>query len=139
MPEEENIDSNMWEHIQTKIKKFAFQSFNNFHKSYKSWLTKYRERKELWDFIKIGLLFFAACTFWLLFLYYINLASTEWYFMKLANYELNSSKEKSDIVKLEVIRKKKNNRDQLSAPKNFTLEKNVITLEIPELWEKTVL
>ncbi|MBR2157977.1 hypothetical protein IJ913_00815 [bacterium] len=53
--------------------------------------------------------------------------------MKLANYELNSSKEKSDIVKLEVIRKKKNNRDQLSTPKNFTLEKNVITLEIPEL------
>ena len=53
--------------------------------------------------------------------------------MKLANYELNSSKEKSDIVKLEVIRKKKRNRDELSTPKNFTLEKNVITLEIPEL------
>ncbi len=133
MPEEENNDVNMWEHIQTKIKKFAYQSFNNFHKSYKSWLTKYRERQELGDIIKIWLLFFAACTFWLLFLYYINLSSTEWYFMKLANYELNSSKEKSDIVKLEVIRKKKRNRDELSTPKNFTLEKNVITLEIPEL------
>jgi hypothetical protein len=58
--------------------------------------------------------------------------------MKLANYELNSSKEKSDIVKLEVIRKKKSNRDQLSTPKNFTLEKNLITLEIPELEETTV-
>ena len=133
MPEEENNDVKMWEHIQTKIKKFAYQSFNNFHKSYKSWLTKYRERQELGDIIKIWLLFFAACTFWLLFLYYINLSSTEWYFMKLANYELNSSKEKSDIVKLEVIRKKKRNRDELSTPKNFTLEKNVITLEIPEL------
>lgn len=134
MPEEENNDVNI-EHIQTKIKKFAYQSFNNFHKSYKSWLTKYRERQELGDLIKIWLLFFAACTFWLLFLYYINLSSTEWYFMKLANYELNSSKEKSDIVKLEVIRKKKRNRDELSTPKNFTLEKNVITLEIPELSE----
>ena len=134
MPEEANNDVNI-EHIQTKIKKFAYQSFNNFHKSYKSWLTKYRERQELGDIIKIWLLFFAACTFWLLFLYYINLSSTEWYFMKLANYELNSSKEKSDIVKLEVIRKKKRNRDQLSTPKNFTLEKNVITLEIPELSE----
>ena len=137
MPEEENNDVNI-EHIQTKIKKFAYQSFNNFHKSYKSWLTKYRERQELGDIIKIGLLFFAACTFWLLFLYYINLSSTEWYFMKLANYELNSSKEKSDIVKLEVIRKKKRNRDELSTPKNFTLEKNVITLEIPELSEDPV-
>lgn len=123
MPEEENIDSNMWEHIQTKIKKFAYQSFNNFHKSYKSWLTKYRERKELWDFIKIGLLFFAACTFWLLFLYYINLASTEWYFMKLANYELNSSKEKSDIVKLEVIRKKEKQPRSIISTKEFHTRK----------------
>jgi len=134
MSEEEKNDVKV-EYIQTKIKKFAYQSFNNFHKSYKSWLTKYRERQELSDMIKICLLFGAACTFWLLFLYYINLASTEWYFMKLANYELNSSKEKNDIVKLEVIRKKKRNRDELSTPKNFTLEKNVITLEIPELSE----
>jgi hypothetical protein len=52
MPEEENNDVNI-EHIQTKIKKFAYQSFNNFHKSYKSWLTKYRERQELGDLIKI--------------------------------------------------------------------------------------
>nr|MBR6100039.1 hypothetical protein [bacterium] len=58
--------------------------------------------------------------------------------MKLANYELNSSKEKSDIVKLEVIRKKKNNRDQLSTPKNFNLEKNLITIEIPELSETEI-
>jgi len=132
MWEEENTNK---EYIQTKIKTFAYQSFNNFHKSYKSWLTKYRERRDLRDMIKIGSLFISASTFWLLFLYYINLASTEGYFMKLANYELNSSKEKSDIVKLEVIRKKKNNRDQLSTPKNFNLEKNVITLEIPELSE----
>lgn len=135
MWEEEN---NNKEYIQTKIKIFAYQTFSNFHKSYKSRLTKYRERKELSDFIKISFLFFAACCFWLLFLYYINLASTEWYFMKLANYELNSSKEKSDIVKLEVIRKKKNNRDQLSTPKNFNLEKNLITIEIPELSETEI-
>jgi hypothetical protein len=76
MTEEELNEVNI-EHIQTKIKKFAYQSFNNFHKSYKSWLTKYRERQELSNMIKICLLFSAACTFGLLFLYYINLASTE--------------------------------------------------------------
>jgi hypothetical protein len=52
MTEEELNEVNI-EHIQTKIKKFAYQSFNNFHKSYKSWLTKYRERQELGDLIKI--------------------------------------------------------------------------------------
>jgi hypothetical protein len=55
--------------------------------------------------------------------------------MKLATYELNSSKEKSDIEKLEVIRKNKANWDMLSTPKNFSLQKNVITIEIPELTE----
>ena len=50
MSEEEKNDVKV-EYIQTKIKKFAYQSFNNFHKSYKSWLTKYRERQELSDMI----------------------------------------------------------------------------------------
>ena len=132
---EENV--NLREDTQHKIKTFAYQSYNNFHKSYKSWLTKYRERRDLWDVIKVGGLLTAALFFWFLFLYYINLASTEGYFMKLATYELNSSKEKSDIEKLEVIRKKKANRDQLSTPKSFSLQKNLITIEIPELSEDT--
>jgi hypothetical protein len=55
--------------------------------------------------------------------------------MKLATYELNASREKSDIEKLEVIRKKKVNWDQLSTPKGANLQKNVITIEIPELTE----
>jgi len=132
--EEYNIN-NLWEDTQHKIKTFAYQSYSNFHKSYKSWLIKYRERRDLNDVIKVGGLLSLALFFWILFLYYINKASTEGYFMKLATYELNSSKEKSDIEKLEVIRKNKANWDMLSTPKNFSLQKNVITIEIPELTE----
>lgn len=132
---EESAPINMLEDTHHKIKTFVYQSYSNFHKSYKSWLTKYRERRDLSDMIKVwGLLGFVVL-FWILFLYYINKASTEWYFMKLATYELNASREKSDIEKLEVIRKKKVNWDQLSTPKNANLQKNVITIEIPELTE----
>jgi len=40
-------------------------------------------------------------------MYYINLASTRGYFMRLANQKLQATKAKSDIVKLEIIRKKR--------------------------------
>lgn len=53
--------------------------------------------------------------------------------MKLASWELNATKAKADIVKLEIIRKKRENRDNLYAPKSFDLQKNLITIEIPEL------
>ena len=42
MGEKEN---NNKEYIQNKIKIFAYQTFSNLHKSYKNWLTKYKETK----------------------------------------------------------------------------------------------
>ncbi len=118
---------------QNKIKTFAYQSLNSFHKSYKSWLTQYRNKQELWDRVKIGLLWSGLFLFGGIFLYYINLASTRGYFLKLANRELESTKAKNDIVKLEVVKIKKLNWDKLSAPKTLNLEKNLKTIEIEEL------
>lgn len=117
---------------QHSIKTFAYQSLSSFHKSYKSWLIKYRNKQELWDRIKIGLLWAGIFLFGGIFLYYINLASTRGYFLKLANWELESTKAKNDIVKLEVIKIKKLNWDKLSAPKNLNLTKNLKTIEIEE-------
>ena len=117
---------------QHKIKTFAYQSIKSFHKSYKSWLTTYRNKQELWDRIKIGLLWAGIFLFGGIFLYYINLASTRGYFLKLANRELESTKAKNDIVKLEVVKIKKLNWDKLSAPKNLNLQKNLKIIEIEE-------
>ncbi len=118
---------------QNKIKTFAYQSLNSFHKSYQSWLTKYRNKNELWDRIKIVILSTGIFLFGGIFLYYINLASTRGYFLKLANRELESTKAKSDIVKLEVVKIKRLNRDQLSPPRNLNLQKSLQTIEIEEL------
>lgn len=131
----EESNENIRKDTQHKIKTFAYQSLNNFHKSYKSWLIKYRERNEFREMIKIWALCLASLICLFFFLYYINLASTEWYFMKLATYELNNTKEQSDIVKLDVIRKKQYNWNKLSTPKNFSIQKNLITIEIPDIIE----
>ena len=121
---------------QHKIKTFAYQSIKSFHKSYKSWLTTYRNKKELRDGVKITILSLGMLLFGGIFLYYINLASTRGYFLKLANRELESTKAKNDIVKLEVVKIKKLNWDKLSAPKNLNLQKNLKTIEIEELNEE---
>lgn len=56
--------------------------------------------------------------------------------MKVANWELENTKAKVDIVKLEVVKKKRKNWDNLTTPKGFDLKKNLITIEIPELQQK---
>ena len=118
---------------QHKIKTFAYQSIKSFHKSYTSFLAKYRNREEMRDFIKIGTLFWLFLLFGGLFMYYINLASTRGYFMRLANQKLQATKAKSDIVKLEIIRKKRENRDNLHTPKALNLQKNLLVIEVPDL------
>lgn len=124
-----------FQNAQNKIKTFAYQSLNSFHKSYESWLTQYRNKQELWDNIKIWILSAGILLFGGIFMYYVNLASTKGYFLRLANWELESTKAQNDIVKLEVIKTKILNWDKLSAPKKLNLQKNLKTIEIEELNE----
>jgi hypothetical protein len=56
-----------------------------------------------------------------------------------ADYEQKNAKEKSDIVKLDVIRKKKANRDKVQIPKNVNLEKSLVIIDIPNENEKVSL
>lgn len=118
---------------QHKIKTFAYQSLKSFHKSYTSFLANYRNKEDMRDMIKIWSLFLLFLLFGGLFMYYINLASTRGYFMRLETQKLESNKAKNDIMKLEVIREKKENRDNLYTPKVLNLQKNLVTIEISEL------
>lgn len=53
--------------------------------------------------------------------------------MRVETQKLEAMKAKNDIVKLEVIREKRENRDNLYAPKVLNLQKNLVTIEIPDL------
>ena len=118
---------------QKRIKTFAYQSLQSFHKSYKWWLTTYRDKKDLWDIVKIGILSSVFFFFLMIYLYFINLSSTRGFFMKMAQEELNTANAQSDIVKLEIVKEKRENWNALSAPRDPSLKKNVYTLEIDEL------
>lgn len=101
---------------QTKLKAFASQSFKAFHKSYKGWLTTYREKQLLRDTLKIGAGAIAFFSLLFTYLYFINLASTKGYFMKIAQEELNAAYAKNDIIKLEIVAEKRRNRENLIIP-----------------------
>lgn len=49
--------------------------------------------------------------------------------MKVAQEELNTSNAQSDIVKLEIVKEKRKNRNELTPIQN-TLKKNLLTIEI---------
>ena len=53
--------------------------------------------------------------------------------MKMAQEELNTANAQSDIVKLEIVKEKRENWNALSTPRDPSLKKNVYTLEIDEL------
>lgn len=71
--------------------------------------------------------------FLFIYLYFINLASTKGYFMKVAQENLNSANAQSDIVKLEIVKEKRENWNNLTIPTEHNLKKNLLILEIPEL------
>lgn len=121
---------------QDKLRTFAKQSLKGFHKSYKGWLTTYREKQLLRDTLKIALGWIIFLSLLFTYLYFINLASTKGYFMKVAQEELNAAYAKSDIIKLQIVAEKKENRENLIIPKRESIWKNLLTLEIPELAPK---
>lgn len=118
------------EQTQKKIKTFTAQSLTAFHKTYKGWLIQYRNQESLWDTIKIGIGFSIFLLFFFTYLYFINIASTAGYFLKTAQEELKSTHAKSDIIKLEVVNEKKENRNKLNIPQKET-KNNLVSITIP--------
>jgi len=101
------------EQTKTRIKTFVFDSAKNFHTRYKGFLIKYRQEVFLREIVKISTLgIITLIGFWF-YLFFINIASTRGYFLKIAQDQLNSNRAKSDIIKLEVVKEKKKNRDNL--------------------------
>ena len=89
------------EQTKTRIKTFVFDSAKNFHTRYKGFLIKYRQEVFLREIVKISTLgIITLIGFWF-YLFFINIASTRGYFLKIAQDQLNSNRAKSDIIKLD--------------------------------------
>ena len=74
---------------------------------------RYRTYQWIVDIIKIGLAGLAFFSFILIYLYFVNKSSTQWYFLRQANNDLNTIKFKYEIVKTNVLNYKQQNRQQM--------------------------
>ncbi len=120
------------------MQKFAFISTNGIQKCYSFVLNKQRTHKYFMDVLKIG-----ALTTWIMmcgffYLRYVSLASTEWYFLRQANNELNSTSFKYEIVKTELLDQTQTNRSQMYGNNQ---NKNIVDIrpEIVSIPSKTEL
>lgn len=123
------------EQTKTKIKTFVFQSAQNFYKSYKGFLIIQRQQVFMRDCIKIWVLALGVVLCFWTYLYFINITSTRGYFLKLAQEQLNANNAKSDIIKLEIVKEKKENRDLLSLLSQKHLPQKPYTIIISGSWE----
>ncbi len=110
---------------------FVNNTVQSFHKSYQGWLISYRKKQDMRNFIKIWILFLGLAFFALIFLIFINLASTRGYFLRLSTSQLNTSQAKSDIIRLEIIQKNKENWDNLVNPNIRSIKESVETIYVP--------
>ena len=95
------------------MKKFAFISTNSIKEYYSFLLNKQKSHKVIIDTIKISWLFVFLALCWFIYLRFVSLASTEWYFLRKANNELASIQFKQEIVKTEILEQTQRNRERM--------------------------
>ncbi len=93
--------------------KFAFISTNSIQQCCDFVLNKQRAHKHFMDILKIWALLSWILMSGFFYLRFVSLASTEWYFLRQANNELNSTSFKYEIVKTELLDQTKKNRNQM--------------------------
>jgi hypothetical protein len=111
------------------MQKFAFISTNSIKQCYSFVLNKQRTHKYFMDVIKIGVLASWILMSGFFYLRYISLASTEGYFLRQANNELNSISFKYEIVKTELLDQTQINWSQMYGDNQ---NKNIVDIR-PEI------
>ncbi|MCF7835092.1 hypothetical protein K9M48_03485 [Candidatus Gracilibacteria bacterium] len=95
------------------MKLLAFTSKKAIHQGYSSLLNKYKTYQGVVDILKIGGLAIAVFSFTLIYLYFVNKSSTQGYFLRQANNDLNTIKFRYEIVKTTVLNHKQLNRQEM--------------------------
>lgn len=116
------------------MKKLLLTSEWKFHQWYKSWLTKYRIKKEFVSLLEICMIFVAIMFCLVMFLIFINKSSTQWYSLRQARSIYNNVEFNYWIVKTKTVELKQNNRSRLKENNSFTtLWSNVKVIYVDEV------
>jgi hypothetical protein len=92
-------------------------------------ITKYRRYDGILEIFKVGslLLFLFVCGFF--YLYFVNLSSTRWYFLKQANQNITTITFKYEILKTKLLDYKQQNRNSVQST-NFKRDVVDVSAEI---------
>jgi len=115
------------------MNKFAFIRKDKNNQPINSWLGKYVKTNGAMDLIKIGGLL--ICLFFIIFtyLYFINRASTNWYFLREANNKNEKVVANLDILKFELLNYKQENWDKIHTTRyqNKSIKVSTEIVKIP--------
>jgi len=108
------------------MKTFAFLPSNSLKNGYESVLIKYRNQDAFMDLLKIWLLIFVFLFCMFVYLRYVSLSSTHWYFLRKENQNLNNVSFQQEIFKTQILDQRQKNREKLNSTK-YT-KKEVVTV-----------
>lgn len=121
------------------MRTFAFLPSNSIARECGSRVEKYTKHIGIRDIAKISVLVFFILFAGFIYLYYINLASTRWYFLRQENQKLSTLSFKNDILTTNVLKYQKYNRDELHEANNNIDRIEIIQAQIVQVpvFEKT--
>jgi hypothetical protein len=108
------------------MKTFAFLPSNSLKNWYESVLIKYRNQDAFMDLVKIWSLIFVLLFCMFVYLRYVSLSSTHWYFLRKENQNLNNVSFQQEIFKTQILDQRQKNREKLNSTK-YT-KKEVVTV-----------
>ncbi len=95
----------------------------------KNRLHKYIQHNGIVDIIKIWILVLTLLFVIVIYLYYVTLASTRWYFLRKANQENKKIQFEYEILKTDLLEYKQKNRENIH---NNRHPNKIIRIQIPE-------
>jgi hypothetical protein len=114
---------------------FAFNPREKIGQHYHSFLKRMKQHDYIWDAIKVGILLFGLTFFIFMYLYYVSLASTRWYFLRQATQRRSTILFQHEIVKTQILKIKQTKWQEMRDPTTPNTLKNnntnIIKITIP--------
>lgn len=100
------------------MKTFAFIPTKSIQKTYQWLILKYRKQDSTIDFIKVWFLSLVFLSSIFTYLYYVNLSSTSWYFLRQENQKLNKISFEYEVIKTKLLEIKQQDRESIQSTRN---------------------
>ena len=109
---------------------FAFRSKRVVVSAWMRMLEHYQRHNTLMDLVKVGALMVAIIFFFLLYLVYVNLASTRGYFLRQAMQERDGAAFEYEIVKTQLLKVQQYNREKTDS-NTMAQNANSVIINLP--------